>query len=429
MCLTGDIFPVKIFDKTALTFDDLSLVPAYSEVLPSQAELCSRFSRNISLNIPIVSSAMDTVTEFETAIVLAQEGGVGVIHKNLSVEEQCLEVGKVKKYESGMIFNPITVHPEEPLSNVMKIIEKHKISGVPVVDHQEHLVGIVTSRDLRFETRFDQKVENVMTKGQLVTAPEGITLEEAKAILQKHRIEKLPVVNKDFQLRGLITFKDMEKSINYPHSNKDSLGRLRVAAAVGIGVGELLRAQALVESGVDALVVDTAHGHSAGVLEMLKELKELKGICSEVDVVVGNVATEQGCRALIERGVDGVKVGIGPGSICTTRVVAGVGIPQAQAVLDCHRLCREEGVPMISDGGIKYSGDIVKALALGASSVMIGSLFAGTNEAPGEMVLYQGRSYKVYRGMGSVGAMAKGSRDRYAQEGVQDREKTCSRGY
>ena len=416
---------MKISKNLALTFDDVLLEPGYSEVAPAHIELMSRFSRGIRLNIPIISSAMDTVTESDTAIVMAQEGGIGVIHKNLSIEKQAYEVGKVKKYEAGMIIDPVTVHPEDGLQKVMAIIKKYKISGVPVVDHEGKFVGILTNRDLRFETNFDQKVGDVMTKENLVTVSEGTTLEEAKSILQKHRIEKLPVVDKNFCLRGLITIKDIEKSIAHPHSNKDSLGRLRVAAALGVGEKELLRAEYLVHNNVDALVVDTAHGHTKNVMEMVKQLRKKY---PTVDLVVGNVATAEACKDLIKVGVDAIKVGIGPGSICTTRVVAGIGVPQVQALFNCRDICLAADIPFISDGGIKYSGDIVKALSCGASSVMIGSLFAGTNEAPGEMILYQGRSYKVYRGMGSLGAMDLGSKDRYAQENVEDHNKLVPEG-
>jgi IMP dehydrogenase len=415
---------MKLIDR-ALTYDDVLLKPGYSETLPSDVTLRTHFSRNIEMSIPLVSAAMDTVTESKTAIVMAQEGGIGVIHKNLTPEEQASEVSKVKKYESGMILDPVTVRPEESLYKVMEITKKYKISGVPVVDSDDRLVGILTNRDLRFETNFGQRVGDVMTSGKLVTAPVGTTLEEAKKILQKYRIEKLPVVNEQGLLKGLITIKDIEKTIAFPDANKDSFGRLRVAAAVGVGEQEFFRAQGLVESNVDALVVDTAHGHSKGVIEMLQALKKAY---PQVDVIAGNVATSNACRDLISAGVDAIKVGIGPGSICTTRVVAGIGVPQMQAVIDCASVCLGEGVPFIADGGVKYSGDVVKALAAGASSVMIGGLFAGTDESPGEMILYQGRSYKVYRGMGSLGAMSKGSKDRYAQGNVEDLGKLVPEG-
>ena len=416
---------MKISRQLALTFDDVLLAPGYSEISPAQVTLNSRFSRSIALSVPLVSSAMDTVTESQTAIVMAQEGGIGVIHKNLTIQEQAREVAKVKKYESGMILNPVTVHPEESLQKVMAIIEKYGISGVPVVDQEQRVVGILTNRDLRFESNFDQKVGDVMTKENLVTAPEGTTLEEAKCILQQHRIEKLPVVDEQFHLRGLITIKDIEKSIAYPHSNKDNLGRLRVAAAVGVGEKELLRAEGMAQSQVDALVIDSAHGHSQGVLEMLRQLK---GQYPDIDIVAGNVATAEGCRDLIREGADGIKVGIGPGSICTTRVISGIGVPQVEALIACREVCYREGVPFIADGGIKYSGDIVKALSCGANSVMMGSLFAGTDESPGEMVFNHGRSYKVYRGMGSLGAMNLGSKDRYGQSNVEEFSKLVPEG-
>lgn len=416
---------MKLSPDTALTFDDVLLRPGYSEVAPAGVELGSFFSRNIKMNVPIVSAAMDTVTESQTAIVMAQSGGIGVVHKNLSIEDQAKEVEKVKKYESGMIIDPVTVRPEDGLNKVLEITSHYKISGVPVIDSSGKLVGILTNRDLRFETNFDQKVGDVMTRENLVTTQEGTTLEQAKSILQKHRIEKLPVVDKSFVLKGLITIKDIEKSIAYPNSNKDSMGRLRVAAAVGVGEKELLRAEYLVKNNVDALVVDTAHGHSKGVIDMVKEIRAQY---SDIDIVAGNVATGAACKELIAAGADGIKVGIGPGSICTTRVVAGIGVPQIAALIDCKDICLKEKVPFISDGGIKYSGDVVKALSCGASSVMIGSLFAGTDEAPGEMILYQGRSYKVYRGMGSLGAMSLGSKDRYFQGEVDDHNKLVPEG-
>ncbi len=412
-------------EEVGLTYDDVLLKPGYSEVLPHEVKLRSAFSRNISLNIPIVSAAMDTVTESRAAIVMAQEGGIGVIHKNLAPEHQAFEVIKVKKYEAGMIIDPITVHPEESLEKVREITRQYKISGVPVVDQQRVLVGIITNRDLRFETNFSQSVSDVMTKDKLVTAPEGTDLEQAKSILQKHRIEKLPVVDNQRQLKGLITIKDIEKSIAYPMANKDSFGRLRVAAAIGVGPKEFDRAEVLVAASVDALVVDTAHGHSKGVIEAVKKLKQLY---PNVDIIAGNVATAQACKDLIQAGVDGVKVGIGPGSICTTRVVAGIGVPQLSAILECSQTCLKAGIPFIADGGVKYSGDMVKALAAGASSVMIGSLFAGTDESPGETILYQGRSYKVYRGMGSLGAMAQGSKDRYGQANISEVSKFVPEG-
>ncbi len=409
----------------ALTYDDVLIMPGYSEVLPTEVELSSRFTRNILLNVPLASSAMDTVTESRTAIVMAQEGGIGVVHKNLSPELQAMEVEKVKKFSAGMVLDPVTARPDMTIGELLEQVRHHKISGFPVVDEKKRLVGMITNRDLRFETDGSKKVREVMTATKLVTAPEGTPFETAKALLQKHRVEKLPVVDKDGILKGLITISDIEKTIQYPRSNKDAHGRLRVAAAVGVGEKELKRAEALVRAQVDAIVVDTAHGHSKGVIEMVRTLKAMG---KKIDVVAGNVATAKACEDLIKAGVDGVKVGIGPGSICTTRVIAGIGVPQMQALMDCRKPCDEAGIPFIADGGIKFSGDIVKALAAGAGSVMIGSLFAGTDEAPGEMVLYQGRAYKVYRGMGSMGAMEKGSKDRYGQAGVDDAAKLVPEG-
>lgn len=416
----------KLIESAYLTYDDVLLKPAYSQILPSETTLSSFFSKRIPMNIPIVSAAMDTVTESDTAIVMAQNGGIGVIHKNLSAKAQAKEVFKVKKYEAGMILDPITVGPQETLNDVAKMTQKYKITGMPVVDSDNKLVGILTSRDRRFETNFDLKVEEVMTPAdRLIVGKEGISKEEGKKLLHQHRIEKLPVVDGAGKLIGLMTIKDILKGIDYPNSNKDNLGRLRVAAAIGVGPKEEERAQALAEAGVDAIVVDTAHGHSKGVIEMVRTLK---GKYSDIDIVAGNVATAQACKDLIDAGVDGIKVGIGPGSICTTRVVAGIGVPQLSAILDCASVCRSAGVPLIADGGIKYSGDMVKALAAGASSAMIGSLFAGTDETPGERVLYQGRTYKVYRGMGSLGAMTLGSKDRYGQGAVDEISKLVPEG-
>ena len=412
--------------STSLTYDDVLIKPGYSEVLPHDVDLKSRFSRNIFLNTPLVSSAMDTVTESETAIVMAQEGGLGVIHKNLSIEDQAKEVSKVKRYESGMIINPITVRPNSSLNDLLEVTRKHNITGVPVTNGDNELVGILTSRDMRFETNFNQKVSDVMTPlDKLVSAKEGISSEDAKKLLHKKRIEKLPIIDNQNKLVGLITIKDILKSIDFPNSNRDELGSLRVAAAVGVGASELERAQALIKAGVDAIVIDTAHGHSKGVIDMIKKVR---GLSEKIDIVAGNVATASACRDLIKAGVDGIKVGIGPGSICTTRVVAGIGVPQLSAVLECAEVCLKENIPFIADGGVKYSGDIVKALAAGASCVMIGSLFAGTDEAPGERILYQGRSYKVYRGMGSLGAMALGSKDRYSQKHVEETNKLVPEG-
>lgn len=394
-----------------LTFDDLLLLPQYSEILPTEVDVRTRLTRNIGLNIPLVSAAMDTVTESETAITMARQGGIGIIHKNMSIKRQALEVEKVKKSESGMIIDPITVEPHQKLREVLQIMEKYKISGVPVVK-EGNLVGIVTNRDLRFETNLDQEVGNVMTKENLITAREGITLEESKAILHAHRIEKLLVVDEQGKLKGLITIKDIEKIKKYPNSCKDKLGRLRVGAAVGVGPDLEERAEALVSVSVDVLVLDSAHGHTKNIV---KAIEYLKNRYPQVEVIAGNVATYEGAKALIEAGADAVKVGVGPGSICTTRVVAGVGVPQMTAIFEAARAGREFGVPIIADGGIKYSGDITKAIAAGAESVMIGSLFAGTEESPGETILYQGRTYKVYRGMGSIEAMREGSADRYSQ--------------
>ncbi len=411
----------KVLTDHALTYDDVLLKPDYSEVLPSHVSLNTKFTRNIDLNIPIVSAAMDTVTESKTAIVMAQEGGIGVIHKNMAPEKQAWEVEKVKKFESGMVMNPITVGPESTLHEVVKITEKHKITGVPVVDQEHKLLGILTSRDMRFETNLNQRVKDIMTGGdKLIKGEETIEMEEAKNVLHAHRIEKLPIVDTTGKLIGLITIKDILKNINFPNSNRDDFGRLRVAAAIGVGDKEIKRAKTLIAANVDCIVIDTAHGHSSGVIDMVKKVRALIPKDTVVDIIAGNVATRGACEALIEAGVDGIKVGIGPGSICTTRVVAGIGVPQLSAIMECAPVCKQAGIPFIADGGIKYSGDVVKAIAAGASSVMVGSLFAGCDETPGEMILYQGRAYKVYRGMGSLGAMKLGSKDRYGQASVED---------
>ncbi len=409
----------------ALTFDDVLLVPRYSEVLPGQVDVSAPFSRGIRLNIPLVAAAMDTVTESRLAIAMAQEGGLGVVHRNLSIDEQASEVDQVKRSESGMIVNPITIQPTRPIADALALMSKYHISGVPVAGEDGTLMGILTNRDLRFEVRTDIKVEDLMTQENLITVPEGTTLEEAKALLHRHRIEKLLVVDEDYKLKGLITVKDIQKMIKFPRASKDPLGRLRVGAAIGVGVDSLDRARALHEAHVDVLVVDTAHGHSRAVLEILGQLRE---VLPEVELVAGNVATADGVKALIERGVDGVKVGMGPGSICTTRVVTGAGMPQLTAIAECSRVAREHGVPLVADGGIKFSGDVAKAIAAGADVVMIGSLFAGTEEAPGETILYQGRTFKSYRGMGSLGAMRHGSRDRYFQEDVAEEAKLVPEG-
>jgi len=405
--------------REALAFDDVLLVPAHSEVLPSQVSTEARLTRGIALNIPLVSAAMDTVTESRLAIAIAQEGGIGVLHKSMSVEAQAAEVDKVKRSESGMIVEPVTMQPEQKISEALEVMSRYRISGVPVTDGAGKLVGILTNRDLRFCTTTQQPIRELMTSENLVTVPEGTTLEDAKALLHRHRIEKLPVVDEGYRLRGLITVKDIQKQIRYPHACKDGLGRLRVGGSVGTGAETLDRARALVEAHVDLLLVDTAHGHSQGVLDMVGRLRKQH---PDVQLVGGNVATREGAQALIDRGVDGVKVGVGPGSICTTRIVTGVGVPQLSAILEASDVCHDANVPLISDGGIKFAGDITKAIAAGASSVMIGSLFAGTEEAPGETVLYQGRTFKEYRGMGSLGAMKKGSRDRYFQDEFDDRK-------
>lgn len=411
--------------KEGLTFDDVLLVPAYSDILPSETNVATRFSRNIHLNIPLCSSAMDTVTEAALAIALAQQGGIGVIHKNFSIEQQAEEVDKVKRSESGMIVDPVTIRDNALVSEALNIMEHYKISGVPVTDSEGLLVGIITNRDLRFETRFDIPVSEVMTPQPLVTVPVGTTLDQAKAKLQKHRIEKLLVTDDDGHLKGLITVKDIQKAIKYPFAAKDNLGRLRCAAAIGATGDFLERAEALINSRVDAIVIDTAHGHSSRVIEAVKEVKAK---FSDIEVIAGNVATAEATKALIEAGVDAVKVGIGPGSICTTRVVTGAGVPQITAISDCVEAAKGTDVPIIADGGVKYSGDIVKAMVAGADSVMIGSLFAGTEEAPGEVILFQGRNFKTYRGMGSIGAMKKGSSDRYAQEGTVSDSKYVPEG-
>jgi IMP dehydrogenase len=397
----------------ALTFDDVLLIPAYSDVLPTETDTTTRLTRRIMLNIPIVSAAMDTVTEAPMAIALAQQGGLGVVHKNLPIEVQRDEVDKVKRSESGMIVDPVTMTPDRKIHEAMAVMERYKISGVPIVKEDGRLVGILTNRDLRFETRLDLSIAEVMTKDNLITVPIGTTLREAEGILQRHRVEKLLVVDEQYHLKGLITVKDIQKAIKYPNAAKDEIGRLRVAAAIGATGDFMERATELVNARVDVLSIDTAHGHSSRVLEAVKQVKRR---FPEVDLIAGNVATAEATRALIEVGVDAVKVGIGPGSICTTRVVSGAGVPQITAIAECVRGAQGTGVPIIADGGIKYSGEVTKAIAAGADSVMIGSLLAGTDEAPGEIILYQGRNFKSYRGMGSIAAMKQGSKDRYGQE-------------
>ncbi|MBA2485178.1 MAG: IMP dehydrogenase [Nitrospira sp.] len=399
--------------RVGLTYDDVVLVPAKSHVLPSEVDTRTRLSRNIPLNIPIVSAAMDTVTEARLAIAMAQEGGIGIIHRVLSPTDQAAEIDRVKKSESGMILDPITISPDQTIRDAHDLMSRYRISGIPVTKGGK-LVGILTNRDLRFETRMDLKVSQVMKRDKLITAPEGTDLEKAREILHEHRIEKLPVVNKQFELKGLITIKDIEKRIKYPHACKDTHGRLRVGAALGVGPETGERVALLVKAGVDVVVVDTAHGHSQAVLDTVKMVRKAH---PQLDIIAGNIATAQAAKDLVKAGVDAVKVGVGPGSICTTRMVSGAGMPQLTAIADCAKVLSGSGIPVIADGGIKYSGDITKALAAGASAVMLGSLLAGTEEAPGETVLFQARTYKVYRGMGSIGAMERGGGDRYGQAG------------
>lgn len=398
--------------KRALTFEDVLLVPQYSEVLPKEVCLKTKLTRNITLNIPMVSAAMDTVTEYRAAIAMARLGGIGIIHKNMDIETQCKQIRKVKKSESGIIIDPIYVYPDATLADADALMKEFKISGVPVINEHNKLLGILTNRDMRFEKDMRKRADDVMTKMPLITAKKGISLDDAADIMHKNKIEKLPIIDDDGFLKGLVTIKDIKKRIEYPHSNKDAFGRLIVGGA--IGVGQLDRAKALVDAGCDVLVLDSAHGHSKGILDTVRKIKETM----EVDVIAGNIATAEAVEALIEAGADGVKVGIGPGSICTTRIVAGVGVPQISAIAECADTARKHGVPVIADGGIKYSGDIAKALAVGASCIMAGSLLAGTEESPGETIMFQGRQYKSYRGMGSIGAMQTGSTDRYFQEGT-----------
>ena len=401
-----------IIRKKALTFEDVLLVPQYSEVLPKEVSLETKLTKNISLKIPMVSAAMDTVTEFRAAIAMARLGGIGIIHKNMDIATQCKQITKVKKSESGIIIDPIFVHPDATLSQAASLMSEYKISGVPVVDGHNKLLGILTNRDMRFEKDMQKLASEVMSKVPLITATKGISLDDAADIMHKNKIEKLPIIDKEGFLEGLITIKDIQKCIEYPNSNKDAFGRLVVGGA--IGVGQFDRAKALVDAGCDVLVLDSAHGHSKGILDTVKKIKETM----KIDIIAGNIATKEAVEALIEAGADAVKVGIGPGSICTTRIVAGVGIPQISAIDECSEAARKHGIPVIADGGIKYSGDIAKALAVGASCVMAGSLLAGTEESPGETIMFQGRQYKSYRGMGSIGAMQQGSNDRYFQEGT-----------
>lgn len=411
-----------------LTFDDVLLLPARSSVLPSGVNLETILTRNITLGIPLVSAAMDTVTESQTAISMAQEGGIGILHKNMTPKRQANEVDKVKKSESGMIVDPITMDPDRTVSEALELMAKYRISGVPITEggkKEGKLVGILTNRDLRFETKLGRPIREVMTSQNLVTVRPGIGLEDAKSKLHEHRIEKLLVVDENYNLTGLITIKDIEKSRKYPNACKDPMGRLRVGAAVGVGDDLQTRAPALVKAGADVLAVDTAHGHSAGVIEGVRNLRKM---FPDLEIIAGNVATGAAAKELVDAGVDAVKVGVGPGSICTTRIISGVGVPQVSAILECTEAIKGSGVPIIADGGIKYSGDIVKAIAAGAHSVMIGGLFAGTDESPGDLVLYQGRSYKVYRGMGSIEAMKEGSKDRYFQEDVDTEGKLVPEG-
>jgi IMP dehydrogenase len=409
----------------ALTFDDVLIVPRYSAVLPKEVNIATKFTRNVVLNIPLVSAAMDTVTEYRLAISIAREGGIGIIHKNMTPREQAKQIDLVKRSESGMIIDPITLTANRPVADALELMEKYKISGIPITEGDRKLAGIITNRDLRFETDFKQPIHQVMTSENLITAKVGTTLEEAEQILQKNRIEKLLIVDGEGKLAGLITVKDIQKKKKYPNASKDKHGRLLVGAAVGVGEVEMRRAEILVDAGVDVVVIDTAHGHSEGVLEAVRSFKKK---FPEVDLVAGNVATAEATEDLIKAGVDAVKVGIGPGSICTTRVVAGVGVPQISAIMDCAAAARKAGVPLIADGGIKYTGEIAKAIVAGADTVMMGSLFAGTEESPGETILYDGRRYKSIRGMGSLAAMKKGSKDRYFQSDVDEEKKFVPEG-
>jgi IMP dehydrogenase len=409
----------------ALTYDDVLLVPAKSSVLPRETNVRTKLTRTIELNIPLISAAMDTVTESEMAIAIAREGGIGILHKNMSIARQVEEVERVKRSESGMILDPVTVRADQHVGDVLALMNKYRISGIPVVDREKKLIGIITNRDLRFEPDEDQPVSEIMTRENLVTAPVGTKLEQAERILQRHKVEKLPVVDRNGMLRGLITFKDIQKKRKHPYASKDKHGRLRVGAAVGVTEDTLERVHGLLKAGVDLVIVDTAHGQSRGVLETVKMLRKK---FSDLELVAGNVGTGEATRDIIRAGADAVKVGIGPGSICTTRVIAGVGVPQVTAILECSRIAARSGVPIIADGGIKQTGDIAKAIAAGADSVMIGGLFAGVDESPGEKVLYEGRSYKLYRGMGSLEAMRKGSKDRYFQDAEDDLQKLVPEG-
>jgi len=415
---------IKIPPEEAYSFDDVLLIPGYSDILPKDVNTTTQLTKNISLNIPIVSAAMDTVTEARTSINMAREGGMGFIHRNMSAASQAVEVDKVKKSESGMIVDPVTIHPDQKVHEVLQLMQQYHISGVPVTKGDQ-LVGIVTNRDLRFETDLEKKVSEVMTRDNLITVSEGITLEDSKSLLHEHRIEKLLVVDKKGLLVGMITIKDIEKIKKYPNACKDKMGRLRVGAAVGVGTDMEERTEALLKAGADIILIDTSHGHSKNVIEAVKTLK---ANFKDIELIAGNVGTTKGAEDLIKAGADGIKIGIGPGSICTTRIVAGIGVPQITAIMNCRSVSSKTGVPLIADGGIKFSGDITKAIAAGAHVVMIGGLFAGTEESPGELVIYQGRSYKVYRGMGSIEAMQKGSRDRYYQADDSEGDKLVPEG-
>ena len=429
MQLINKLIAMKIsqqkFTGTGLTYDDVLLVPSYSEYLPNQVDLKTKFSRNINLNIPIVSAAMDTVTESKMAIAMAQEGGLGVLHKSMTIEQQADKVKRVKRSESGMILDPVTLNENSLVAEAKHCMKEYSIGGIPIVKDDNLLIGIVTNRDLRFENDNNKKLSEVMTKSNLITANEGVTMDEAEIILQKHKIEKLPVVDKQNKLKGLITFRDIQKIFLKPKSNKDSYGRLKVAAAIGVSTESLKRCEALCKAGVDAIVIDTAHGHSKGVLNILKKIKEK---FTNIDVIVGNIATAEAAKFLVKAGADGVKVGIGPGSICTTRIIAGVGYPQLSAIYEVSQAIKGSGVSVIADGGIKYTGDITKAIAAGADCVMLGSLLAGTKESPGETIIFEGRKFKSYRGMGSIEAMQKGSKDRYFQDSVNESNKLVPEG-
>lgn len=417
--------PFDRISRQGLTYDDVLLVPAYSETLPRNVETSVQLTSNLKLNVPVISAAMDTVSEYRLAIALAREGGIAMLHKNMSIDEQADQVRMVKRSESGMIVDPVTLPETATVREARSLMKKHKIGGIPIVEEDNKLIGIVTNRDLRFEHFVDKPLDTIMTRNNLITAREGTTLEEAEEILQEHKVEKLPIVDEHMKLVGLITFKDIEKKMNYPNACKDDMGRLRVGAAVGVTADTMERVEALVDSGVDIITVDTAHGHSEGVLAKIREIKEA---FPELDLIAGNIATKDGAEALVEAGADVVKVGVGPGSICTTRVVTGVGVPQLSAILEVSQYTREAGVGLIADGGIKQTGDIAKAIAGGAHAVMMGSMFAGVDESPGETVIYESRKYKSYRGMGSIGAMEKGSKDRYFQDVEDDIKKLVPEG-